>query len=424
MRPSPGQQHAVQQQHTLWSQFAAWHSTLPLWTGAVFTLCCPLSVLSFVLGIRASSVCLSSFYILYGAQLWRLLTAPFFHAGLMHVALNMMAWTQLGPSMERLVGTVQFAWLCLLFASLGGLLHSLAGFGRSRECAVGLSGVIFSLVVVDSHLTPTATRLLFGIVNVSTRWYPLALLAFLQLLLPNASVLGHLAGVLVGYAYCWGGLNWAVLSSTAVNTLERARCVAGIVARPNFILSAGLPDPHGGGLPRWITAPGGDGFGLRMPGWLHRTMAQAQAAAGVPPNANVGGGTSAAMAFGGRGRTLGRPEHTGAVDTAAALNASSLQSQQLPAPSSASTSSSAAEARARAARAAEARLMQRNVPEPSSASAVASAAAGVLPTGHVRLEATPPGLSQLVAMGFDQDEAREALLQSGGDLNDAIERLS
>ena len=404
------------QQPSLWASFAAWHASLPLWTGAVFAVCCSLSVLSFVLGIRSPSVCLSPYLVLVGGQVWRLFTAPLFHIGLMHVALNMMAWTQLGPSLERLVGTVQFIWLTLVFATLGGLLHSLAGVsGGGRECAVGLSGVIFSLVVVDSHLTPTATRTLFGIVNVSTRWYPLALLAALQLLLPSASVLGHLAGVLVGYAYCWGYLNWAVLSPTAVNTLERTRYMTMVVSRPNAVLSAGLPDPHGGGLPRWITASGGDGVGLRMPGWLHRTVAQAQAAVGVTPSAgpsNSGGGGGAAT-FNGRSRTLGR-EGQGEGPAGGGMQ---------PPPSAGQPHAvSAAEARARAARAAEMRAAGGSH-SPPAASAVASAVAGVLPVGQVRLDATPPGLAQLVAMDFDEAQARAALVATHGDVNAAVERL-
>ena len=86
---------------------------------------------------------------------------------------------------------------------------------------------------------------------------------------------------------------------------------------------------------------------------------------------------------------------------------------------------SATEARARAARAAEARLMQAagTAHSPPAASAVASAASGMLPTGQMRLDATPPGLAQLVAMEFDEQRARDALVATHGDLNAAIERL-
>ena len=370
----------------------------------------------------------------------------------------MSAWVPLGSSLERLVGSVQFAYLTLLFSLLGGSLHALAGAsagkaGAHRECAVGLSGVIFSLVVVDSHLSPAQTRSLFGFVTVPTRYYPLALLAVLQLLLPSASLLGHLAGVLVGYAFVWGWLNWLVLSPSAVGALERARCTGSLVARPNFILSVGLPDPHGGGLPRWITAPGagdGSGVGLRTPAWLSRAWAQASAAAGMS-SGSVGPGAAAAAsgseAFAGRGRALGgvpgaRPPwaSNGGADRAApppeavgrSSPAPSFAAARVPSPAPPTAPPSAAagsaDARARAARAAEARalgLAPGTGPDlPAAAGAVSAAAAGLLPTGSARAEALPPGLRQLVEMGFPEDAARSALQASGGDISLALELLS
>lgn len=48
---------------------------------------------------------------------------------------------------------------------------SASGFGpRLAECAVGLSGVIFSLVVVDSHLSPQTQRSIFGLFPVPAKW--------------------------------------------------------------------------------------------------------------------------------------------------------------------------------------------------------------------------------------------------------------
>lgn len=95
---------------------------------------------------------------------WRAFTFPFFHVGILHLLFNMMAWVPLGGwvggvsirqqlhfprltlsfttfalcdtprplaaishprSLERLVGSIQFAYLVLLFASLGAALHTL-----------------------------------------------------------------------------------------------------------------------------------------------------------------------------------------------------------------------------------------------------------------------------------------------------------
>ena len=54
------------------------------------------------------------------AAAWRLLTAAVFHAGLLHVAFNMMAFVPVGASLECSLGTVPFAHLVALLLALGG----------------------------------------------------------------------------------------------------------------------------------------------------------------------------------------------------------------------------------------------------------------------------------------------------------------
>jgi len=319
-----------------------------------------------------------------------------------------------GPSLERSVGTVAFAYVTILFAVLGGGVHALAGaaagHGRQLECAAGLSGVLFALIVVDSHLTSAPTRSLFGVLSVPTRWYPLALLGVLQLLLPTASVAGHLSGVLVGYAFVWGWLNRLLLSPAGLSALERARCCASCVARPAFILSSGLPEMLGGGPPRWAAAAGGGGGApeLRAPAWLSRAWAQAREVA-----ADAGGAAAPAAPpqpagpFAGRGRAVGTEQAAAAAVAAAAAAQPQLS----------------VEARARAARAAELRAAGGRA-QPAGAGAIAAAEAGLLPSGSARLEGVPPGLEQLRAMGFGEAEARRALVATAGDISAALDLLS
>jgi rhomboid domain-containing protein 1 len=65
----------------------------------------------------------------------RLLTASIFHAGLLHVVFNMMAFVPIGCSLERLMGSVQFMWLIALVWALGDGAYLLIGH------AAGLSGM-------------------------------------------------------------------------------------------------------------------------------------------------------------------------------------------------------------------------------------------------------------------------------------------
>src|SRR4029453_17769939 len=79
-----------------------------------------------------------------GHQYWRLFTAMFLHAGLIHLALNMYGLYLFGSIIERIYGQVRF--LAIYFAS--GLMASVASFvfSDSRSVAVGASGAIFGLL--------------------------------------------------------------------------------------------------------------------------------------------------------------------------------------------------------------------------------------------------------------------------------------
>lgn len=76
-------------------------------------------------------------------QWWRLLTAGFLHAGLLHLGLNMMVLYLLGPPLERSLGRAGFATLYLLglvASSLGALLAA------PRGLTIGASGAIFCIM--------------------------------------------------------------------------------------------------------------------------------------------------------------------------------------------------------------------------------------------------------------------------------------
>ena len=76
-------------------------------------------------------------------EYYRLITAAFLHAGVVHLLLNMFALAALGPQLETALGRTRFAALYLLSA-LGG---STAAFllAPSSTLSVGASGAIFGL---------------------------------------------------------------------------------------------------------------------------------------------------------------------------------------------------------------------------------------------------------------------------------------
>jgi hypothetical protein len=123
-----------------------------------------------------------------------------------------------------LLGSSAFASLLALYTPLCGVLYVALAYaaggvtgdgGWAAQSAVGFSGVLFALAVDESALTPAPTRSVFGLLSVPTRLYPWVLMLVLQLLLPNISFLGHLAGILAGSLHAAGGLAWALPSLPA-----------------------------------------------------------------------------------------------------------------------------------------------------------------------------------------------------------------
>ena len=164
-------------------------------------------------------------WVLHQLQVYRILTAPLFHGGIIHLAFNMTAFVPMASSLERLLGSVQFLHIVFLFVALSSCFHvALAviagafGFNAMHECAIGFSGVVFGVIVVDTHLqmVPTVGVWLFpGAEPV----LPVSLLLFLQVIILGV-VPGAPRRLLAGSAYVSGYLNPLLLRQTTVAALE------------------------------------------------------------------------------------------------------------------------------------------------------------------------------------------------------------
>ena len=92
---------------------------LPTHTLCTVALCCALQLGVYVVGFQLQRYTISAALVLPPSwQVWRLVTASYFHVGLLHIAMNMMSLVQLGSSTERLFGTatltVATAWIVVL----------------------------------------------------------------------------------------------------------------------------------------------------------------------------------------------------------------------------------------------------------------------------------------------------------------------
>ena len=229
--------------------------------------------------VRLGSVCSMPVRVIQHFEIWRVFTPAWFHAGVLHIAMNMSTFVGMGPGLERQWGSLLLLLLLMVFATVGtvtGLLLSVAlstsgmSPGAMWECGIGFSGVLFSLLVVIVE-AQGSSQLLFGIVTVSARAYPWLLLAALQIMLPAISFVGHLSGVLLGYAAVRAGLlqQASLLTATAdfLRRLEATRPFSLLRESSGYVpiggdVLFGIELPLHGGAIGQVSAPGGSESGV------------------------------------------------------------------------------------------------------------------------------------------------------------------
>jgi membrane associated rhomboid family serine protease len=155
-------------------------------------------------------------------QYWRCLTASFSHVSGVHLLFNMSSLWSLGVveqmgyrgdgwgsgwyvryTLVMLVGT-----MVLVLAAY----HALARWAKieryERVTAVGYSCVVFGWMTVLSVKRPTHALSLLGFINLPVNLAPFGSLVFTSVIVPRASFVGHLAGILMGYLVAWGCFQW------------------------------------------------------------------------------------------------------------------------------------------------------------------------------------------------------------------------
>ncbi|XP_054977704.1 rhomboid-related protein 4 [Sorex araneus] len=144
----------------------------------------------------------------------RLLLSPLHHADDWHLYFNMVSMLWKGINLEKRLGSRWFACVLATFSVLTGLVYLVLEFALAefldepdfrRNCAVGFSGVLFALKVLNNHYCPGGfvNVLGFPVPNRFACWAELVAIHFFT---PGTSFAGHLAGILVGLMYVHGPL--------------------------------------------------------------------------------------------------------------------------------------------------------------------------------------------------------------------------
>ncbi|WOL03647.1 rhomboid protein [Canna indica] len=160
-------------------------------------------------------------------QYWRIITSAFSHISVVHLVFNMSAIWSLGV-VEQLgqlgLGVEFYLHYTLVLVVLSGVLvlaayHVLVQKFKldyfRRVTAVGYSCVAFGWMTILAVKQPSSKLNLFGVLSLPISFAPFESLIFTSIIVPQASFIGHLSGIIVGYLIGWGlihGMNnyWAV----------------------------------------------------------------------------------------------------------------------------------------------------------------------------------------------------------------------
>ncbi|KAG5226402.1 rhomboid protein [Salix suchowensis] len=145
---------------------------------------------------------------------WRIITSAFSHISVIHLVFNMSALWSLGV-VEQLghigLGVTYYLHYTLVLIVLSGALV----LGMYHILIRRFKLEYFRRVTAVGTLQPSSKLNLFGFLSLPISFAPFESLIFTSIIVPQASFLGHLSGIVVGYAIAWGlihGMNnfWAI----------------------------------------------------------------------------------------------------------------------------------------------------------------------------------------------------------------------
>ncbi|KAA8518415.1 hypothetical protein F0562_015889 [Nyssa sinensis] len=393
------------------TRLGQWWEGIPFITSAVVIVCGAIYLVCLLVGYDSFvEVCFGPSAVISRFQVYRIYTSIIFHGSLLHVLFNMMALVPLGSELERVMGSVRLLYMIILLAASNAILHLLiallVAYNPFRplpylmnECAIGFSGILFSMIVIETSLSGVQSRSVFGLFNVPAKWYAWILLVVFQLLMPNVSLLGHLCGILSGFAYTYGLLNFLIPGTSFYSAIESFSRLSTCVRRPKFIMcTGGNPSGYIPTYSNQNTTSSGllsgniwRNLSSRMP-WRETSVQTAEDSNRFP----------------GRGRALGagRGQTVSTVSSDSSLQARLLDNSSSPNPSS-----------DLAATGGQQILEGRQL----GVDGAAPPAGGL--AHHQRSLVSDEDVQKLVAMGFEKTQVEVAVAAADGDLQVAVEIL-
>lgn len=159
---------------------------------------------------------LQTLAVVKGLEYWRLLTAQYLHASVLHLALNMIALHFLGRPLERMWSARKFFAVYTACGLAGNIFFAVLGAKGvidPRQAAVGASGSIYGLLGIVAVLFPRAEVYVYYLFPVKIRVAALVLgaIAFMSVIERGSNYGGeacHLAGLAFGVWWALHGDEW------------------------------------------------------------------------------------------------------------------------------------------------------------------------------------------------------------------------
>uniref|UniRef100_A0A0E0KGX5 Peptidase S54 rhomboid domain-containing protein n=1 Tax=Oryza punctata TaxID=4537 RepID=A0A0E0KGX5_ORYPU len=147
-----------------------WWGSIPFITSGVILICGAIYLVCLLTGYDSFvEICFLPSVVASRFQVYRFYTSVVFHGSLLHVLFNMLALVPLGTELERIMGSVRLLFLMFLLATTNAIFHLIIAFLVAYnplypvhflvdECSIGFSGVIFSMIVIETSLSGVQSR--------------------------------------------------------------------------------------------------------------------------------------------------------------------------------------------------------------------------------------------------------------------------
>jgi rhomboid protease GluP len=135
----------------------------------------------------------------FNGEPWRLLSAMFLHAGVIHLAVNMFSLVMVGRLIEHLYGRAGYVAIYLFAGIVGGIA---SGLSTSNAVSVGASGAIFGVfAAVGAYLVVNRKRLDEEVFKSQTRslLMTIGINVFAGLQIPGIDMRAHIGGLVTGF---------------------------------------------------------------------------------------------------------------------------------------------------------------------------------------------------------------------------------